>query len=133
MKTFRNPPSVHPPIAGYTHQIEVTGTPRWLAVSGQIGRSASGEVPVDGAAQLELALANLRAQLEAASMSVADVVKLTLYLVGDLDAPSRRAVLTEWAGGHRPCMTVVFVSALAAPEYLVEVEAWACAAASDNP
>jgi enamine deaminase RidA (YjgF/YER057c/UK114 family) len=125
-KTPRNPETVHAPIAGYTHQIEVTGEPRWLVLSGQIGQRPSGEVPQDPVDQLAVALENLDAQLEAAGMGVADLVKVTLYLAGEFDTDRRREVLTKWSQGHRPCMTVLHVSALAAPEYHVEVDAWAC-------
>lgn len=126
MRTARDPESVHAPIAGYTHQIEVTGTPRWLVLSGQIGMRRSGEVPADPVEQLAVALDNLSAQLDAAGMDVADLVKVTLYLVGEFDTARRREVITSWAAGHRPCMTVLYVSALAGPEYRVEVDAWAC-------
>ncbi|GAA4225846.1 RidA family protein [Actinomadura meridiana] len=126
MRTARDPGTVHAPIAGYTHQIEVTGTPRWLVLSGQIGKRPSGEVPSDPAEQLAVALDNVTAQLAAAGMDVADLVKVTFYLVGDVDTARRREVITQWSGGHRPCMTVLYVSALAAPEYYVEVDAWAC-------
>jgi 2-iminobutanoate/2-iminopropanoate deaminase len=127
MKSFRNPETVHPPIAGYTHQIEVTGPARWLVLSGQIGRTVSGEVPEDAVEQLRTAVENLGAQLDAAGMTVADLTKVTLYLVGDMDPQRRRQVIADWIGDHRPCMTVIYVSALAAPEYRVEVDAWACA------
>jgi enamine deaminase RidA (YjgF/YER057c/UK114 family) len=116
---------VHQPIAGYTHQIEVTGTPRWLVLSGQLGRTLAGTVPTDPIEQLTLALDNLRANLDAAGMEITDLVKLTLYLVGDLDAERRKHALTDRLGGHRPCLTLLFVAGLAAPEYRVEIDAWA--------
>jgi 2-iminobutanoate/2-iminopropanoate deaminase len=128
MKTFRNPEEVHPPIAGYTHQIEVSGAQRWLVLSGQIGRRADGVVPDDPVEQVAVALENLARNLEAAAMEVPDIVKLTIYLVGKIDAQHRREVLAAWLNGHEPCMTVLFVSALAAPAYRVEIDAWACRA-----
>ena len=70
MKSFRNPAQVHRPIAGYTHQIEVTGSERWLVLSGQVGRSADGVVPEDPVEQVEVALRNLLYNLEAAAMKV---------------------------------------------------------------
>lgn len=126
MRTARDPESVHAPIAGYTHQIEVTGTPRWLVLSGQIGMRRSGEVPEDPVEQLAVALDNVSAQLDAAWMDVSDLVKVTFYLVGEFDTARRREVIASWAAGHRPCTTVLYVSALAGPEYRVEVDAWAC-------
>jgi enamine deaminase RidA (YjgF/YER057c/UK114 family) len=125
MKTSRNPERMHPPIAGYSHQIEVTGSQRWLVLSGQVGRRVDGQVPEEPVEQLAVALENLRHNLEAAAMDVADVVKLTLYLVGEFGTQRRRDVLGAWLGGHEPCMTLLFVSALAAPVYRVEIDAWA--------
>lgn len=126
MKVFRNPQPVHQPIAGYTHQIEVTGSERWLVLSGQIGRTADGTVPEVPVEQLEVALDNVARNLEVAAMDVTDIVKLTIYLVGEMDMQRRREVLAAWLKDHKPCMTLLFVSALAAPIYKVEIDVWAC-------
>jgi len=122
----RNPKTVHPPVGPYSHQVEVPGSPRWLAIAGQVGRTLDGKVPEDPIEQVELALENLRRNLEAAGMEVADVVKWNWYLVGQVDPVRRREVTLAWLGGHEPASTLVYVAALAAPEYRVEVEAWAC-------
>ena len=127
-KTARNPDQVHPPIGLYSHQIEVRGSQRWLAIAGQVGRAPDGSVPADPIEQLSLALDNIRRTLEAAGMTVEDVVKVNWYLVGDIDAAARRQISEAWLGGHRPASTLVYVARLAAPEYRVEVEAWACQA-----
>jgi enamine deaminase RidA (YjgF/YER057c/UK114 family) len=76
--------------------------------------------------QLELALGNVSAALAAAGMSVKDVVQLRTFVVGTSDPAQRRAVFEAWLGDHRPCMTLVQVAGLAAPQFLVEVEALAC-------
>lgn len=125
MKTYRNPDNVHPPIAGYTHQIEIQGPERLLALSGQVGRTQEGVVPEDAVAQLDLAFENLLRNLQAAGMEAGDLVKLTLYLVGEMDAARRREVITSRLGEHKPCMTLVYVTALASPIYKVELDAWA--------
>ncbi|MEH6421145.1 RidA family protein [Pseudomonas sp. CGJS7] len=124
---IRNPKKVHAPIAAYSHQIEIAANARWLVLSGQIGRRGDDSVPADPIEQIEVALENLRLNLDAAGMGVGDLVKLTLYLVGDIDATRRRAVFGAWLGEHRPCTTLLYVSALAAPEYRVEIDAWAAA------
>ncbi|MGE5250215.1 MAG: RidA family protein [Bacteroidota bacterium] len=125
MKEFRNPLDVHPPLAGYTHQVEITGPERLLIISGQVGRTVEGQVPADPVQQLEIACANLIRNLRAAQMDAPDIVKINLYLVGRMDAEKRRQVLVSWLGGHKPCMTLVYVAGLAAPQYKVELEAWA--------
>lgn len=126
MNTARNPEGIHAPVGTYTHQIEVSGQARWLLMAGQVGRSEDGKVPDDPIEQLSLALDNVRRNLEAAGMSVHDVVKVTWYLVGDIDDQRRREVIGGWLGEHRPCSTLVYVARLASPEYRVEVDAWAC-------
>ena len=125
MKEYRNPPNVHPPIGGYTHQIEVRGPERLLIISGQVGRKEDSTVPADPFEQLDIALENLCRNLQAASMDVQDILKLTFYLVGEMDASKRRELTASRLKGHQPCMTLVFVAALASPIYKVEVDAWA--------
>jgi 2-iminobutanoate/2-iminopropanoate deaminase len=130
MKTMRNPATVHHPLGPYAHQIEVVEPVRWLVLSGQLGQQADGRVPDDPVEQLEIALDNIRRNLDAAGMTVADILKLTIYLVGEFDAQKRREALVKWLGGHTPCMTLLFVAALAAPQYRVEISGWACAVSS---
>lgn len=125
MKTYRNPPSVHPPLAAYTHQIEISGPERLLFLSGQVGATQEGVVPEDPIEQLELALENILRNLEAAGMMVQDIVKLTIYLVGEMDAAERRERIAAKLQGHQPCMTLLYVAALAVPIYKVEIDAWA--------
>jgi enamine deaminase RidA (YjgF/YER057c/UK114 family) len=125
VKEYRNPHNVHQPIAAYTHQIEIKGPERLLFLSGQIGRKEDGTVPDDPIEQLEVAWENLYRNLRAANMDVEDLVKLTFYLVGDIDAERRREVIATRLKGHKPCMTLVFVAALASPVYTVEIDAWA--------
>lgn len=129
MKMFRNPEGVHAPIAYYSHQVEVREPARWLVVSGQLGLTLDGEVPEDPIGQLDIAFRNVVHNLHAANMSVGDLVKLTIYLVGEVDVQGRRAVIAGHLGEHRPAVTMVFIAALADARYKVEVEAWACSSA----
>ncbi len=125
MKEYRNPPDVHPPIAAYTHQIEVRGPERLLVLSGQVGRKQDGSVPDDPIEQLDVALENIERNLRAANMEVQDILKLTFYLVGEMDAARRREVIAARLKGHQPCTTLVYVAGLASPIYKVEIDAWA--------
>ena len=125
MKTSRNPETVHPPIGAYSHQVEIGPSSVLLAIAGQVGRSLDGDVPADPIEQVRLALENVKRNLEAAGMAVSDIVKLNWYLVGEMDMQRRRDLLVSWLGGHEPASTLVYVAALAAPQYRVEIEAWA--------
>ncbi len=124
MKNYRNPPDVHPP-TGYTHQIELAGPQRTLILSGQIGRSLDGNVPKDSLDQLRVALDNLERNRKAANMGFQDVVKLTYYLVEQMDNQKRRDLIREKIGANPPCSTLVYVAGLAGPDLKVELDAWA--------
>ncbi len=62
-----------------------------------------------------------------------DLVKLTFYLVGDMDAEKRGDVIAAWLQAHQPCMTLLYVAALATPIYKVELDVWACCADEKTP
>lgn len=128
MKKHRNPPHVHQPLAAYTHQIEIQGPERILILSGQVGMTVDGTVPDDPVQQLEVALENLYRNLQAADMDVNNIVKLTFYLVGEMETERRRGLIASWLQDHKPCMTLVYVVALASPVYKVELDAWASSA-----
>ncbi|MFB7158799.1 RidA family protein [Lysinibacillus sp. NPDC056232] len=126
MKISRNPETVHKPVAPYVHQIEVTGPQKWLTLSGQLGLEVDGTVPENPLEQLQLALENIKRNLESAEMDVCDLTKLVFYLVGDFEAEQRRKIIGDFLGEHLPCTTMIYVVALAAPVFKVEVDACAC-------
>lgn len=126
MKIARNPQNIHPPVAPYVHQIEVTDPQRWLTLSGQIGMIPDGTIPEDATAQLKVALENIKKNLDSADMEVQDITKLVFYLVGDMDANQRKEMISDFFGEHLPCTTLMYVVALATPALKVEIDAWAC-------
>ena len=85
MKEFRNPQNVHQPLGSYSHQIEIKGNERMLILFGQVGMRPDGTVPEDPIEQLDIALENIFSNLQAANMGVKDIIKLTYYLVGEID------------------------------------------------
>lgn len=125
MKEFRNPEDIHPPLAAYAHQVEVSGGERLLVMSGQVGMTPGGSVPDGALDQLDVALENVRSNLEAAGMDLDDLIKLTFYVAGEMDAVRRRQIVASKLRDHRPCMTLLFVSSLASPALKVEIDAWA--------
>jgi len=125
VKEFRNPQDVHEPLGSYSHQIEIRGNERMLVLSGQVGMLEDGTVPADPLAQMDIALENVFRNLRAASMDVKDIIKLTYYLVGEIDTAKRRELVVSKLQGHKPCSTLLYVAALASPIYKVEIDAWA--------
>lgn len=127
MRQARNPDGVHAPLGAYVHQIELAADDRLLVLSGQVGMTPDEQVPDDPVAQTDVALTNLELNLRAAGMDVSDLVKVTFYLVGEVDLDAWRRVVGAHLGDHRPAMTLLFVARLGTPALLVEVDAWASA------
>ena len=125
MKEFRNPQDVHKPLGGYSHQIEITGKERLLILSGQVGMREDGTIPEDPLEQIDLAFENIFRNLQAANMDMNDIIKLTYYLVGEIDTVKRRELVASRLQGHQPCSTLLYVAALASPQLRVEIDAWA--------
>jgi 2-iminobutanoate/2-iminopropanoate deaminase len=125
MKEFRNPQDVHEPLGSYSHQIEMRGHQRLLLISGQVGMKEDGTVPDDPFEQIDIAFDNILRNLRAANMDVKDLIKITYYLVGEIDTAKRREVVLSKLQGHQPCSTLLYVAALASPVLRAEIDAWA--------
>jgi enamine deaminase RidA (YjgF/YER057c/UK114 family) len=124
--TKSNPPAVRQP-TGYTHAMEIKNAERWLVISGQVGMAPDGTVAETGGRQVDQALANLRAVLEANDMTVANIVKLTVFLTDLSLLGAFRAARTALLGEHAPASTLLVVAGLADPRFVVEIEALAVA------
>jgi len=121
-----NPPTVRQP-TGYTHAIEVKNADRWLVISGQVGMALDGTVPETGGGQINQALANLQAVLQANDMTPTNIVKLTVFLTDRSLLGAYRAARSALLGEHAPASTLLFVAGLADPRFVVEIEAEAVA------
>jgi enamine deaminase RidA (YjgF/YER057c/UK114 family) len=74
---------------------------------------------------MDIAFENILRNLRTANMEVKDLIKLTYYLVGEFDTAKRREVVLAKLEGHQPCSTLLYVAALASPQFRVEIDAWA--------
>lgn len=111
------------------HFAQATRVGDTIWVSGQTGIDPATMRPADGmAAQARLAFEGVKAALEAAGATMADIVELTTFhtdLRGDMGAFSK--VKDEYLPRDYPSWTAVGVTQLALPEFLVEVRAVAVA------
>ena len=112
---------------GFSQVVVAVGT-RTIHTAGQVSIDERGELvgPGDLAAQTAQAMRNIGLALTAAGASYADIVKITTYVVNY--KPEHRAVIGKarapfFANGTPPASTLVGVTALALPEWLVEIEA----------
>jgi 2-iminobutanoate/2-iminopropanoate deaminase len=121
--TFTNPRTVHAPVGPYSHTAVVPAGTELVFISGQVGMRVDGSVPPGFAEQAELTFDNLRACLAAHGLGVEAVVKLGVFLVPGQDFQLLRAARERHFGSHRPTSTSVYVPQLAAPQFLLEIEA----------
>ena len=134
MVTIHNPKSIAAPIGTYSQGIEVPPNARWLHVAGQIGVRPDGSVPATIEEQTEVVWQNILAVLADAGMGIGDVVKITSFLTRHENFQRFAQVRAKFLGSHRPASTLLVISSLARPEFLVEVEAIAAKApAPKNP
>ena len=121
-----NAPDAPQPLGSYSQAFEIWGHKRLLFVSGQIPVSRDGEVPTDFQSQCRLAWCNIMAQLNAAGMSIENLVKVTTFLADRQYWLVNREIRQEFLGNHRPASTVI-VAGIFDQEWLIEVEAIAAA------
>ena len=110
----------------YTHVAIGRGS-RIVFISGQVGFDADGNLVGEGnhILQAQQAYRNLATAIEAVGGSIADIAKITVFVVGhrqDLVEPLR-AARNEVFGDHRPASTFLGVEKLIYPTLLIEVEA----------
>jgi reactive intermediate/imine deaminase len=111
--------------AGFSQAWKVEGAGSLVFVSGQAAISPQGELVGEGdfKAQAELAFRNLETVLDQAGASLADVVKLTVFLTDASTLRDYMEVKARFIEGDQPASTALQVSGLALPGMMIEVEA----------
>jgi enamine deaminase RidA (YjgF/YER057c/UK114 family) len=93
---------------------------------GQIGQGLDTRESVgigDVAAQTEQAMANIAMLLEESGSALQDIVKIVVYLTDIRYREAVYQVMGRWLNGVFPVSTGVVVTALARPEWVVEIDA----------
>jgi enamine deaminase RidA (YjgF/YER057c/UK114 family) len=114
---------VAPPGAHYSHGIVTSG--RLLFVAGQVAVDENGNVVGgdDASEQARQVLTNLQRVVEAAGGRMEDVARTTVYLTRWEDRGPVGEVRRGFFPSLPPANTLLVVSSLARPEYLVEIDA----------
>ena len=95
-------------------------------VRGQIGQDLDTSESVsigDPEGQTEKAMANIQMLLEEAGSKLEHICKITIYIIDPRYREPVYRVVGKWLKGVYPVSTGIVVSALARPEWLVEVDA----------
>ena len=126
-KQYLNPDTLLKP-RGYTHVVTINGPAKMIFISGQVAIDKEGKLvgPGDLKTQIRQCSANLKAALEAAGATPADIVKTNTYIVNykQSDYSAMREARGElFPDGEPPASTLVGVTSLAVEGLMVEMEA----------
>jgi enamine deaminase RidA (YjgF/YER057c/UK114 family) len=121
---FLNPEGIFKPST--FSQIAITSGDTVVYISGQTARDEKSNIVAVGDVkkQAEKVFENLRVAVEAAGGTMGDIAKITTFVVNL--KPDDRVWIGEMVKRHfpkPPAHTLVGISALAAPELLIEIEA----------
>jgi enamine deaminase RidA (YjgF/YER057c/UK114 family) len=107
---------------GYARAAVVDG---WVFVSGTTGFDAeTKQYPADVAAQCENCFRNIERALQAAGSSLADLVRVQIFLANEGDFEKIAPIIRKHCYAARPANTTVFAK-MVSPQMLVEIEATA--------
>ena len=116
--------SLLPEPNSYAQGAVVTGAERLLFVSGQAPETPEDGVPADFESQCRLAWRNVCSVLEAAGMTVANLVKVTIFLSDRRYREANARIRHEVLGEHRPALTII-ITGIYDDAWLLEIEALA--------
>lgn len=118
-----NPDTVVKPASNYAQAVIHAAGAERIVIAGQLGVQPDGTVMDGLEAQMEQAWLNVFGILEAGGFEKKHLVKATIFVTLPGQVAVYRAVRDRMLEGHLCANTYVEISALAAPQFLVEIEA----------
>jgi len=118
-----NPDNVVKPASNYAQAVVHAAAAERMVISGQLGLRPNGELEEGLEAQMEQAWSNVFALMAAAGFERESLTRATIYVTVPGQVALYRKVRDKMLDGHRCANTYLEISALAAPEFLVEIEA----------
>ena len=111
------------PVANYKMATRMEGG-RLLYISGQVAWDANGALVGKGdvRAQARQTFENLRRVLQAAGGDLQHLMKITTYITKIEDFPAVAQARSEVFQGELPASTLIVVTGLFHPDFLIEVE-----------
>jgi enamine deaminase RidA (YjgF/YER057c/UK114 family) len=109
----------------YSQGVKVTGAQTILFLAGQVAYDKDGAVAHRGdfKAQARECFKALKALVEAQGGTIQNIVKLNTYITDIRYRADLIPVREEFFGKKGPASTLVAISSLAHPDYLIEIEA----------
>ena len=114
---------LHHHSSNVAHGVEVPAGARLMFTNGQVGTKPDGTTPETTADQAGVVFGRLKVILEAASMTLGDVVRFDVYLTDQADVKTFVEVRDRFMDDHKPGATLLIIKGLARPELKIEIEA----------
>ncbi len=118
-----NPENVVKPASNYAQGIVHSAAAERIVISGQLGIRPDGTLEEGLEAQMEQAWTNVFGVMAAAGFDKTDLIRATIYVTVPGQVSTYRKIRDKLLDGHLCANTYLEISALAAPEFLVEIEA----------
>lgn len=93
-----------------------------MFTNGQVGTKPDGTTPETTAEQAEVVFARVAAVLDAANMTLSDIVRFTVFLTDQGDVGTFVKARDRMMGDHKPGAIILVVRGLARPELKIEIE-----------
>jgi len=118
-----NPAAITSPASNYAQGVALSSEAKRIMVSGQCGVTPDGNILEGTEAQMRQAFANVIEVVKEGGLDTQNIIKVTVFLTNTDDIGLYRTVRDEILQGHTCASTLLVVSALAHPQWTVEIEA----------
>lgn len=122
-----SPASIRAPLARYSHGIAIPADQRLVITAGQLGIGLDDSIPEGSEAQADICFANIAAILAEDGMTMANIVRLSVYVTAREHMDGYRRSRDRQFPGTPPATTLIVVAGLVRPEFVIEIEAIAAA------
>ncbi len=118
-----NPDNVVKPASNYAQGVVHGAAAERIVISGQLGLRSDGTLEKGLEAQMERAWSNVFNVMAAGGFDKTQLLRATIYVTVPGQVAVYRKIRDKMFDGHLCAATYIEISALAAPEFLVEIEA----------
>ncbi|MEM9472997.1 MAG: RidA family protein [Pseudomonadota bacterium] len=109
------------PFSRYSQAMRVSAGKDLVFVSGQVGVDTDGNLADSEKGQHEQCWRNILAILADQGLGAKDIIEMTVYITTQEGVPIYREVRDEMLDGHEAASTLLIISGLANPDWLVEI------------
>jgi enamine deaminase RidA (YjgF/YER057c/UK114 family) len=124
-KTQITSPKLRQPSGIFSHATAIEATGRLVFISGMTARRADGSIAGIGdiSAQTRQVCENLKAAVEAAGGTMDDICRVDVYVRNIEQFDAIHKVRAEYFKAPLPASTMVEVTKMVSPDYLIEINA----------